>query len=775
MAQVTVESPRVQWRRWLPLGMSRRRADDGGLRSRIAIDRLLPSNVYDRTRLILLVFSFLTALALVVASVRGALIDSRLKVLPGVLLVVLAMRWVGEYRNRPAGLWWDWLEGVGIFAIGVVTRPIDIVLLIFVRLCMRSLEARGVRLAYLICLYGIAFAGSVFVATQLSAGTPIEELVFLGSAFPLGAITMSGLGTVLSKDSELTSRLETEEALRISEANFRVLFTANPQPMWVLDAKTQRFIEVNTAATHHYGYTRDEFLTMRSSDIRPPGELDGLQTEQFGDGLARSKALRHSLKDGRIIVVDITAHNLEFNGHPSILVLAQDVTEQMQLDERLRHQAFHDTLTGLANRALFYDRVGLAAARVARSEDGFAVLFIDLDNFKAINDSVGHNAGDTVLVEVANRISGSIRPSDTAARLGGDEFAVLIDPVQTSANAVGIAERIAASLNVPVEAEGDTWFVSGSIGIAFSGDAGETVDAILRSADVAMYSAKRRGRAQFSIFEPEMHESVVERSMLEAELRQGIARDELTLFYQPQIDLKHNVVTGVEALVRWNHPRRGLLGPGEFIPIAEESGLVAEVDDWVLRAAAMQMRKWQVAGTDGLTVGVNVSGKEFAQAGLAERIKTTVAETGLPPLCVELEVTESVAFETEGARSTLASLRQLGFRVAIDDFGVGFSMLGRLQDLPVDRLKIDRSFVEKITKGEDEAPIVTGMIAMAHSLKLEVVAEGIETSEQLAFLQRNGCDVGQGYGLGKPMRAEEIEKLMHSSPAPAYAGGQAGA
>ncbi|HEV3230893.1 MAG TPA: EAL domain-containing protein, partial [Candidatus Dormibacteraeota bacterium] len=576
----------------------------------------------------------------------------------------------------------------------------------------------------------------------------------------------ASLGGVVLTARDVTQRREADEALRQSEANFRALFTDNPQPMWVFDANTLQFLEVNEAALEKYGYSREEFLAMRVDEIRPSSEVGRLkETLDMEEPRHFSREWRHRLKDGRIIFVDITSHRLTFAGHPAVLVLAQDITERRELDDRLRHQAFHDTLTGLANRALFRDRVEQAVARGGRGDTSFAVLFIDLDNFKAINDSVGHTAGDVVLCEVARRLRAALRPSDTAARFGGDEFAVLIDVLTDDGTAIHVARRIADSLNHPVEAEGDTWFVSGSIGIAYGSHGAESVDAVLRNADVAMYDAKRRGRGQFAIFEPAMHESVLERMAMETELRQAIARDELSLVYQPQVDLRRARITGVEALVRWRHPRRGPILPGDFVPMAEEAGLIADLDAWVLRHATAQVRAWSEAGIRPISVAVNVSSKDFSDARLVERIAATVAAAGLQPAQVELEVTETAAFETGSAGLALTRLRELGFRVAIDDFGIGFSMLARLQDLPVDRLKIDRTFVEKITFGEDEAPIVSGIIAMAHSLRMEVVAEGVETSEQLAFLRRGGCDYGQGYRLGRPMPAEAIEPLLRDRAA----------
>jgi diguanylate cyclase (GGDEF)-like protein/PAS domain S-box-containing protein len=878
-------------RRQVPMAVRARPADRQPGSRHLAIVRP-PQDLFDRIRWMLLIFS-LAYVAILVAFAL-ARVGRWTDVAAAVGLAGMGVAWIIQYRGWRGSITTDLIEAGIIVAVGIVTRPIDILMLVYLRLCARSLEEEGRGLLWVFAIYIAAFGSALAIRVGVSSvGTPLDELGFLAAGFPMTVVIMHGLGASLRKEKVLTGALrdvevdsrlrtivehgadiivlvdsgnrvayaspslerlrgeatpfehiddfvtpddletlraamdscraapgtvhrvrfgvrtgdgrwrymeaiasdghaaagagsivltarditeqrETEQALQLSEANFRILFTANPQPMWVFDRETLRFLEVNTAATDHYGYTREEFLSMRVTDIRPASDVSALEQDlgQGAQGLPSSHQWRHVVKDGRTIVVDIATHDLEFGGRGAVLVLAQDVTERLELDNRLRHQAFHDTLTGLANRALFYDRVEHAVARGQRSDDAFAVLFIDLDNFKAINDTVGHSAGDAVLLEVAMRLRRAIRPSDTAARLGGDEFAVLIEPIAGGSIAIAVAERIAASLNQPVEVEGDMWFVSGSVGIAFSDHSkNESVDTILRNADVAMYNAKKRGRAQFTVFEPEMYESVAEKSLLEAELRQAIERGELTLHYQPQIDLRRQRITGVEALVRWNHPRRGLLAPGEFIPVAEETGLIESVDDWVLEHAAAQMRDWTAAGFDPITMGVNVSGREIATPGLAQRIRQTVARVGLAPAQVELEVTESVAFEAENARETLERLREAGFRVAIDDFGVGFSMLSRLQELPVDRLKIDKSFVDKITFGEDEAPIVSGIIAMAHSLRLKVVAEGIETTEQLAFLKRAGCDEGQGYRLGRPMPAAEMEAQLARLAGTASRGG----
>jgi diguanylate cyclase (GGDEF)-like protein/PAS domain S-box-containing protein len=796
-------------------------------------------------------------------------------------LLGVAAVWVIQFMR---GQWhpaWDIAEAGVLLATAATTRPMYVLLLMYVRVCVLALEGNRSRAIWASGVYAAAFLGSAVADGELLSSAIGLQFLFLAAGFPLAAAVMRTIGSVLARDLELdqelrrralesrlseivehssdifvvfdeslrveyaspsvqrvvgarhypqaledlvhpadvgsvqgslrqvlegeitevrtsflmapsggdgpevealvtsvggerptalltardiTEQRHAEESVRLSESNFRALFTLSPQPMWVYDSETLHFMEVNEAAVQHYGYTREEFLSMLVTDIRPREDLPKHGTEMEGPTpeIQRSGEWRHVLKDGRRIVVDIAAHRLEFSGRPAIVVLANDVTERRQLDHKLLHQALHDSLTGLANRALFQDRVGQAVARRSRANTLFAVVFIDLDNFKVINDTVGHTSGDAVLVEVAHRLQHSVRPADTAARLGGDEFAVLVEDLPRRQKVREVAERIAGSLDLPIEVEDDSWFVSASIGIAFSGDGGETVDAIMRNADVAMYDAKKRGRGKFAVFEPAMYESVVARQTLEGELRQAMDRDELVVHYQPQVDLKHNTITGVEALVRWEHTRLGLLPPGEFVPLAEEAGLVTELDSWVLSHSAAQVRAWDLAGIPLVTLGVNISALDLGTADLPDRILAVITESGLAASQVELEVTESVAFENENARSNIAKLRALGFRVAIDDFGVGFSMLGRLQDLPVDRLKIDRSFIERITFGEDEAPIVTGIIAMAHSLRLKVIAEGVETTEQLTFLRRNGCDQVQGFRLGRPMPAQEIEPILRS-------------
>ena len=546
-----------------------------------------------------------------------------------------------------------------------------------------------------------------------------------------------------------------------ADLGFYSLFVDNPQPMWIFDAETLQFLEVNPAAVRKYGYARDEFLRMTVQDIRPVDEqrrfLDALN--QY-DGTEVSRNWRHRVKDGRIIYVDVSGTRITFRGRPAMASIVTDVTERRLLDENLRHQAFHDSLTGLANAALFRERVAQAMARSARTRRGYAVVFVDLDTFKTVNETVGRLAGDTVLVEVAARIRDAVRPADTVARLGGDEFGVLLDVVRDDDHAAGVARRIAANLGQPVPAAGDAWFVSASLGIALGHGNVEDADAMLARAEVAARYAETHGRGRVVHFEPAMQTELQARVALETDLRTALASGAISVAYQPLVDLRTSRVVAVEALARWTHPTRGVVTPSEFVPLAEQAGLVRELDAAVIGEAARQASEWAAAGCDPISVSVNISPRDFSEPGLAELLADIVASSGLPPTQVELEITESAALEAPDPLATLSALRDAGFTIAIDDFGVGYSMLGRLQDLPVDKIKIDRTFIDRIKFGEDEAPIVQAIIAMGHSLRLKVVAEGIETSEQLLFLRRSGCDLGQGYRLGRPAGGLEVQRHL---------------
>jgi len=466
-----------------------------------------------------------------------------------------------------------------------------------------------------------------------------------------------------------------------------------------------------------------------------------------------------------------------------VVGVAYDLTEHKRLERQLAHQAFHDSLTGLPNRALFLDRLAHALARSERQGSAVAVLFVDLDNFKVVNDSLGHSVGDALLSEVAARLGACARTGDTVARLGGDEFTLLLEDLPCRAGATDVAARIADALAEPLTLEGRTFSVTASIGLALSsltdaGTPGTSGDDLLREADVAMYQAKNGGKARWMVFDRGMNSQAQERMELEGDLRHAIAAStpsadaasqisdaqggDLILHYQPIVDLDTGILVEVEALVRWRHPSRGLIPPLKFIPIAEECGMIADLGQWVLREACRQTHRWQQDHPQDipLVVGVNLSLRQLENPGLVPQIARILAETRLPPSCLKLEITESVMMgDTENTIACLEALKALGVRIAVDDFGTGYSSMAYLSAFPLDTLKIDRAFVSRLNQ-PDGLAIVQAIVTLAYTLGLEITSEGIETETQWHELQALGCHLGQGYFFAAPQTAEALEARL---------------
>ncbi|MEW9840720.1 sensor domain-containing protein [Pseudomonas juntendi] len=439
-----------------------------------------------------------------------------------------------------------------------------------------------------------------------------------------------------------------------------------------------------------------------------------------------------------------------------------DISERKASEQRIHRLAYYDALTHLPNRTLFQDRLYNALQQAERQKAWVVLMFLDLDRFKPINDSLGHAAGDRMLKDMALRLLACVDDDDTVARMGGDEFTLLLQPRATREmalnRAIHVAENILASLVRPFVLENREFFVTASIGIALSPQDGSELSQLMKNADTAMYHAKERGKNNFQFYQAEMNASALERLELESDLRHAMEQNEFILYYQPQFSGDGKRLTGAEALLRWRHPTRGLVPPGDFIPVIEELGLVVDVGDWVLREASRQLKAWHKAKVRVPKVSVNISARQFSDGQLGTRIATILEECGLPPACLELELTESILMrEVNEALQILASLKNLGLSIAVDDFGTGYSSLNYLKQFPIDVLKIDRTFVDGLPEGEQDAQIARAIIAMAHSLNLAVIAEGVETHEQLEFLREHGCDEVQGYLFGRPMPAHQFE------------------
>ncbi len=488
---------------------------------------------------------------------------------------------------------------------------------------------------------------------------------------------------------------------------------------------------------------REEAATAREADIRTAQDAFQATSAVQMDLLKQANA--------HLVIASIDAIKL---------------TEEVESAKvKLDYLAHHDGLTGLPNRMLLQDRLG-QAIEVARRQGGqLAVLFMDLDRFKHINDSLGHEVGDQLLKSVAQRLVACVRHSDTVSRQGGDEFVLLLSAVEHAEDAAQSAQKVLTALAQPHHIDGHDLHINVSIAISIYPEDGQDVGTLLKCADTAMYHAKENGRNNFKFFEQEMNARAVARQAIEASLRRALERQEFVLYYQPKIDLNSGAMVGVEALIRWQHPQRGLLEPMEFVPIAEDCGLIRPIGHWVLREACLQAQAWLRAGLPPLVVSVNTSALEFRADDFLANLRTTLEETRLEPRYLEIELTESVLMrDAESADSVLLSIAKLGVKLAIDDFGTGYSSLSYLKRFPIDTLKIDKSFVNQMTSNADDASIVNAVISLGKSLRQRIIAEGVETSEQHASLLALHCDEGQGYYFGRPVVAAELATLLQTWP-----------
>jgi diguanylate cyclase (GGDEF)-like protein/PAS domain S-box-containing protein len=558
-------------------------------------------------------------------------------------------------------------------------------------------------------------------------------------------------------------RKRAEQALRESESRFRTL--ADTAPCAIFIYQGSGFQYANDTTLRITGYGREElarmtFWDMVDADLQDVVRQRGL-ARQRGEAVPTRYEIRIRRRDGQERWLDYSAGVIEYGGRSAVLGTAFDVTERKRAEEQIRTLAYHDTLTGLPNRLLFHDRLQVAVAQAHRAGGHLALLFLDLDRFKVINDSLGHGLGDRLLQEVGLRLRGSLREGDTVSRLGGDEFTLLLPGIGRAVDAAKVAEKILETLREPIRVEGHDLFVTASIGIALYPEDGAGAEALVKNADTAMYRAKEQGRDNYQLYTAAMNATALERLALESALRRALSANELVLHYQPLLEIASGRIHAVEALLRWRHPERGLIPPAEFIPLAEVTGLIVTMGPWILRSACAQVQAWRAAGFPGLSLAVNLSARQFQQPDLAELVTRILEETGLPPRHLDLEVTESYAMQNpEQAIDTLRQLKALGVRLSIDDFGTGYSSLSYLKRFPIDTLKIDKSFVGDITRDADDATIVTAVIAMAHALKLTVVAEGVETEDQLAFLAARRCDRMQGYLFSYPLPPEESRVLL---------------
>ena len=580
----------------------------------------------------------------------------------------------------------------------------------------------------------------------------IWAIVLLGSAALVGVMWRAELRQRRGAVEEEGRRI-----LAHSERTYRLLFDRNPTPMFTFDPGTLRFLTVNRAAMLKYGYSCEAFMRMTLLEIRPEGDRASFRTSE-----ARHRPrpavtnARHLLKDGRVIDVEVTADDSDVDGQRSTLVLARDVTDEKRLEAELLQRAFHDSLTGLANRELLADRFEHAQAGRARKARDLAVMVIDIDDFKRINDTLGHAVGDEVLRGVASRLRAVVRTQDTVARLGGDEFALLLDSSNITVT-TALGERVLEVFRRPFDAAGNKILVTASAGLAVVETEEVTWNEALQQADIAMYDAKNTGKGALHVYQACMRSAVLDRLELIADLHQAIARNELVLHYQPIVvtAYPHAMTDHVEALVRWEHPTRGLVPPDDFIPFAEQTGVIVPLGAWVLQTACEQARTWEELGRH-VSVSVNVSGRQLLAPDFVAAVRGVLASTGLAPAKLILEITETAMLEDlDKATHVLQALRGMEVRVALDDFGAGYSSLRYLDRLSVDVVKIDRSFIGSLDNPDKRATLLA-IIRLLDTMNVSTVAEGVETPAQLAYVRSLGIDACQGFLFSRPVPAGEV-------------------
>ena len=574
---------------------------------------------------------------------------------------------------------------------------------------------------------------------------------------------------LIGSTQDITRQIDTQRELK----EFSELIESSTNEIYIIDFDTFEYLYVNNGASKELGYTKEELLNMSIFDINPNLTLE--EAKKIKDlGLKHGKVLNrtiHKRKNGTIYHVQSLLHGIKYKNQDAIVIFDIDITQQIENElllkkqtQRLNYQATHDSLTNLPNRMLFKDRLAQIIATSKRNSTQFALLFIDLDQFKKINDSLGHHIGDDVLIEAAKRFKATLRDEDTLARLGGDEFTIILKNIKNVESVSVVAKKIIDVIKKPIISNGHRLFISSSIGISIFPQDATIKDDLIKYADAAMYKAKDEGRDNFQFYSSEMTSLAFKRITIENNLRIAIKEEQFLVYFQPQIDASKKKIMGMEALIRWKHPELGFIFPDQFIPIAEESGLIIEIDRIVMKSAMKQFKKWYDDGLNPGVLALNLAMKQLYKDDFIDILVETMNSLNFSPKWLELEVTEGQIMNNPNeAILKLNELKSLGIEIAIDDFGTGYSSLSYLKKLPVDKLKIDKSFIQDIPDNEDDVAITKAIIALGKSLNLNLIAEGVETEYQRDFLLTNGCDNIQGYFYSRPIPANEMDIFLQDN------------
>ncbi len=563
-------------------------------------------------------------------------------------------------------------------------------------------------------------------------------------------------------EREQTRRIA-EHALRDSEQRYHLIMEGAGDAILLMDADG-RILEANRRACEQFGYSRHELLAMRSSQLFPPQAQDDAQTRQIKvlhDGQTVNTTTVALRKNFATYPVELSESRVEFQGRSLLLGIFRDISDRKAAEERIKYLAYHDPLTNLPNRTLLNDRLEQSLRHARRENTTVGVIFLDLDNFKSVNDTLGHDFGDELLQRAARRLRSALRSEDTVARLGGDEFVVILPQPASADEVAQVAEKILQTMSVPFVISGHTFHITCSMGMSLFPRDGQDCGELLRNADEALYRAKKDGRNRFAVHSPEMHAATVETLWMENDLREALHKEQFVLHYQPQVDLSTGKIIGAEALIRWRHPQRGLISPAKFIPLAEERGLMLSLGSWILHSACHQIKRWQNSGLPVVPVAVNLSGIQCREASLTNTIANVLSTTGLDPRLLELEITEGTLMsQTDSLRARMIELKKLGIRFSLDDFGTGYSSLSYLTRFPIDTLKIDISFVRGMLDDPKDLAVVDTIIDLADNLQLHTVAEGVENAEQVTLLKLLECRSMQGYYFSKPLAPDDFAAML---------------